>query len=332
MPGDTLSSLRPACEAGLTAFITVGNERFSTTLLDFSDDRLTIDSPRPAHGAMLMTTGAEVTIDYLFAGIPHQIVSRVLRVEDGEIIIAPPDTVTRLQRRRYFRVHPVDGVSATLKIGEARVVRPLVDVSAGGIGIRLAEDESFAFGTKAIVQFPLGDGASFLATGVIRHIESRETAVGRERIAGVEFDDLNARERERLVVWVTARERELLQRRQRQRAIVPRDAVFVLHGPGNRVRIRAALDVSTTGVSVLAMQEDADLVPGARVVRAELRLPGEPPFISSVLVHQQRQLQTAGSTQTITALEFVRFPAAEGARLGRALDRYVPVLQRLVRG
>lgn len=332
MPGDTLSSLRPACEAGLTATITVGNERFTSTLLDLYEDRLILDSPRPAHGATLMTTGAEITIDYLFAGIPHQVVSRVMGVEDGEVIVARPDAVARLQRRRYFRVQPDDGVSATLKIGEERVVRTLVDVSAGGIGLRLGEGDTLGSGAKAIVQIPLGEGTSFLATGVIRHIESRETAVGRERVAGVEFDDLTARERERLVAWVSTRERELLQRRQRQRAVVPRDAVVVLHGPANRVRIRAAVDVSTGGVSVLAMKEDADLVPGARVIRAELRLPGEAPFVTSLLVRQQRQLQTAGSTQTITSLEIDRMPAAEGARLGRALERYVPVLQRLVRG
>lgn len=323
---DLDSTLRPACDAGLSAVISVAGERFATTLLDLHDDSVIIDAVRPAHGARHLRVGAEVTVEYLFGGAPHEFRTTVQGAEDGEIVLARPPEVARRQRRRWFRVPAEDGINVTLRMGGGSLSRPLLDVSAGGVCFRSEPGDPLPARSEVIVQLPLSAGDAFVATGIVRYVSERDSATGTERVAGVEFDELPTRDRERLAAWVTERERHLSQRRRAFRRVAAAEGIVVLHGPENRVRLRVASDVSIGGVSFLAVHDDVDLVPGAHFVRTELRLPGAQPFFLSGDVKNRA---TVG--EPLCALEFRRVPNAEVVRLARALDRFQPAVARLVK-
>ena len=67
--------------------------------------------------------------------------------------------------------------------------------------------------TFPLVQVPLGDTAPFIACAVVRRRIRRDGPDGREEVLGLEFLGVSARDRYRLVAWITERERAELRTR-----------------------------------------------------------------------------------------------------------------------
>lgn len=144
MPDDVDSRLVPACEAGCPAYLVAGvlGARFACSLVHASDDEVIVSDLAPAHGLRLLAPGTEVAVEYHYAGLPHRFESAVIGLDAGEIILRRPAAVDRVQRRRWYRVRPADGATATFRMGNSIRVRPLVDVSSGGVAMRLQERDA----------------------------------------------------------------------------------------------------------------------------------------------------------------------------------------------
>jgi c-di-GMP-binding flagellar brake protein YcgR len=334
VPDEVRSLLVPACEAECPAYLVVGHlgARFSCILVHVDDTQVILADLAPAHGLALLSGGTPVAVEYQFAGLPHRFETQVEGHHDGEIALHRPAAVHRVQRRRWFRVRPADGATATFRAGSSIRVRPLVDVSGGGVALRLQERDADVESGAELPQVTMALDASgpLVAKGVVRHIIDRPTARGWERVAGIEFEALSDAQRDRLVGWVMQRERALNAKRGRLLTVAPTDTALVIHGPRNRVRIRAVLDISAGGATILRMQDDGDLVPGARLDAAELRLPGRPVQKLDLEVRNLRSLRAGSTVQTLCGVEFLGLDDKALADLESALRQFTPALSRIL--
>jgi len=154
------------------------------------------------------------------------------RVEVSAVTIDYPAVLNQLQRRRYYRVKipaldpiPVGctgrTVDASGKKDGGELVRftvPAIDMSAGGICLRLSKEHShFARpGMRLAMLFAIKSAPKMRLLGVVRHV--RQTPDGKDWLVGLEFLDpaktlAGRRAVDRIMRYVTRRQREELKKK-----------------------------------------------------------------------------------------------------------------------
>lgn len=271
--------LRAATEPGtpVRLYLDEGGQGFSSNVLGTDDGRLVLAPVRPAHGNLVLERlmGA-VRMELMVAGLPHQATSRVRAVTPDAVMLDLPHELERVQRRRYFRVRAPTAMTARLHFPDGLRLREVLDISGGGCALLAQSDDAdLAEGaTIGSVQFALGEGRSFCGRGVVRRTGRRDGPWGRESVLGLEFVDLNARERYQLIAWVTERERALLRVRSLEPVRQVPDVVLLMHDAPNHVRLRPGAGLTARGVRVRTFEGEAELVAGATHADVELRVGG----------------------------------------------------------
>ncbi|MBI4438162.1 PilZ domain-containing protein [Candidatus Uhrbacteria bacterium] len=157
--------------------------------------------------------GATVAAEFVLGASAYRVEGRVIRCEAEIVALDWPVRVLKVQRRRYFRVPAPPGVEVVFRVQDRPRVRPLLDLSASGIGLQLdlAEDGDVREDTPVeAIQVPLGSAGWFVGQGVTRRVVVPPAGSTSPPRCGIELVHVREAERDRLVAWVLARERELL--------------------------------------------------------------------------------------------------------------------------
>jgi c-di-GMP-binding flagellar brake protein YcgR len=127
------------------------------------------------------------------------------------ILIAIPEEVVKIQRRRFVRVPIVCNIEYFIE-GNSASLKPLkalmIDLSGGGMRIKVSED--IKYGNKIITHIPLGNEKLILKGEVVR-IEKDEDK--KKNLCGVSFEDLDDRKREKLIRFIFQIMREQMKNR-----------------------------------------------------------------------------------------------------------------------
>ncbi len=314
--------LRVAADLGvpIQIYLEDARESFVTTLRDVDDDSLDLEPVRPIHGNLVLERLLGVVrVEFTVAGLPVSGQARVVSASSKEgVRLSLPPKLLRVQRRRFFRVRAPEGMEVLVHQGDGVRARALVDVSGNGAAFRAhASDVDLVPGAPLeMVQFALGPGRTFIAAATVRQRTSRTSTWSAERLVGVEFEGVSPRDQDRLISWVTERERAGLKERAREPARPIEGAVLLIDGPGNHTRMRAVVELGARTTRVPMYGEDDDLVVGARVESAELRIGGKPIFRVAMTVERIEELDHG----TFATLGFEGLGPDERLRLMRSIS------------
>lgn len=264
-----------ACSARL--FLPGAGEAFSTTVLAVDDQAVIFAPVRPAHGNLVLERiRAGLRLEVTVSGLPLAATIDIDEVGASGLRVRLPDRVSRIQRRRYFRVSMPAGSEVSLQIGDELRSRALIDISSSGAAFRAHSiDVDLIPGTSIeLIQFPLSAGRSFIAAARVMQRATRGPSWATERIVGVEFEAVSARDRARLGEFLLERERQVLRERSRDPECLVDNAVLIVRGPGNRTRLRTATSVGARIISMNLCPDDDDLAAGLVLDDVELRVAG----------------------------------------------------------
>ncbi len=294
-------------------------EAFVTSVRDHDDEGIDLEPVRPAHGNLVLDRlQGVVRLEMTVAGLPYSGQARVISATQSGLRLSLPPRLLRVQRRRFFRVRAPEGMEVLVHHGDEVRARALVDVSGNGAAFRAHASDGDLVPNAPIemIQFALGPGRTFIAAATVRQRSSRATSWAAERLVGVEFEGVSPRDQERLIAWVTERERTGLRERAREPARAIDNAVLLLEGPGNRTRMRAVSALGARTARVPVYGDDDDMVDGTKIDAAELRVGGKPIFRTQVTVLRVETTDT-GSFAT---LSFEILAPDQRLRLVRALE------------
>jgi c-di-GMP-binding flagellar brake protein YcgR len=166
--------------------------------------------------------GTPLTIEVRMHGVVHAYVATLVYAALDNLTVSRPMFMSRVQRRAWARVNTESRAWVRLRDEDGARVRLLRDVSAGGVGILVRpDDDDIAPGLRVPrVEFGL-EYSVFVREGVVRRVDELVTARGLERFAGIEFQEVQENERDRIVSYVLRRERESVLERRRDRVQLP---------------------------------------------------------------------------------------------------------------
>ncbi len=296
-----------SCAARL--FLPDATEAFTTVVTATDDGGVVLQPVRPAHGNLVLDRiRLGLRIELTVSGLPLVATVDVLDVGESALRIALPERVARIQRRRYYRVAMPEGTEVAIQIGDEVRSRALIDVSTSGAAFRAhAIDAYLVPGTSIeLVQFTMGAGRSLIAAARVMQRAIRGPTWATERIVGVEFEAVAPRDRERLAIFISERERQLLRERSRQPDRPVDDVLLVVRGPGNRTRLRNATSLGSRSVAIERQDDDDDLISGLVLDDVEVRLAG------STLIRSPMKVELSGDSSV--TLGIPELPAAQRSR------------------
>ncbi len=278
-PPDPALLDRAASEAGtpIRLHLDERGQAFYTTVLKGDGAVLRVAPVLPQQGNLILERlMGPVRLEVQIAGMPHAATARVLRVAPEGIVLERQTPFERVQRRRFFRLETADPLQARVHVDGGGVrQRSVLDLSGGGCAIRAEGDDDLGPDADVpLVQVPLGDTAPFIACAVVRRRIRRDGPDGREEVLGLEFLGVSARDRYRLVAWITERERAEL--RTRSAPVPVPDVVALLHDAENHVRLVAGCQLTPAGVRFRAFDEDEPYRVGSVLPDVDVRASGAP--------------------------------------------------------
>jgi c-di-GMP-binding flagellar brake protein YcgR len=280
-----------AAEIGASArlYLPDAREAFATAVRLRDDDSLVLDPVFPEHGNLVLERVKNgLRIEITVAGVPMAGMVDVVNVDDSALRVSIPPRLSKVQRRRYFRVPAPEGTDVQLQVGDDVRCRALVDISAMGAAVRVHTSDTDLVPGKEIelFQLALSGGRSFVAAATVKQRAVRAPSWSTERIVGLEFEGVSARDRDRLHAWITERERSVLRERSREPARAVNDAVLVIHGPGNRTRLRAVSQLGARTLTIALTDDDDDMSLGVQFTTMELRISGQVVLRASMRVER----------------------------------------------
>jgi len=105
------------------------------TGLEFRDGRsyLLVDLPGGFENELQGAEGLRVQLEFADkARIPHSCRTVIHHKEGKDLWLAFPDSMERIQRRRYFRVEPPQGTRIRIPVEGRQVEVPVLNISLGG--------------------------------------------------------------------------------------------------------------------------------------------------------------------------------------------------------
>lgn len=217
-----------------------------------------------------------VRLEVQIAGMPHAATARVVSVSPEAVVLQRQTPFERVQRRRFFRLRADDSVIARVHVDGGGVrQRSVVDIGGGGCALLADGDEDLGPDADVpLVQVPLGEAAPFVACAVVRRRIRRDGPTGREEVLGLEFLGVSARDRYRLVAWITEQERSELKARVAP-AAVP-DVVALLRDTEHHVRLKAGCALTNTGIRFRLFDDEDGFRLGAVHPDVDVRVGGAP--------------------------------------------------------
>ncbi len=316
-PVEDVVELATAVGTSIRLYLDQSGGAFQTSVTASTDEALWLAPVFPTHGNLVLERLLpRVRLELLFGGLPHVGECRVLAATNQGILVEKPRDLERVQRRRYLRVPAPSGLELRIQAGAALLSRTVLDVSGGGCAVRGEPgDERLAFGQAVdFVHLPVGPPPGILTSATVKRVATQEGRHGESTVVGLQFDELSAADRCRLISWVTETERGQLRLRALDRPRLVPDAIVLLHDDAVGVRLKPGGRLSLAGIFVTRNPGDDDLVHGEMHPSVELRLGGE------------RVLRTVARVEVIEGEEqvFLRFTdldPAQRARLAEQLQR-----------
>lgn len=202
---------------GQSVWLEVGDEiEYRSRLEAVLPDALVVGAPMRLGEYILVPPGTRVLLAVERHLNPYFFETVVLRTEtlEGQPVLVlqrPPDEAAR-PLRQYVRV-PVVIPHCTLQLDEEERPREvtLLDLSAGGALV--ATHQPLPVGATGVLTFPFGPGGQRRTLPVqVRRCREHETATSRTYRASLEFHGIGERDREQIIHFVLARQRELRRR------------------------------------------------------------------------------------------------------------------------
>lgn len=217
-----------------------------------------------------------------------------LRRTGGDIRISRPDELRPLQQRVSARIAAPPGMTVLFSVGDTVLRRPVLDLSARGLGVALLGEggEPAAGAALAEVQFTLPLGPPIAGAAAVRHIRTLPSG---QRQAGFDLLGLHGADAKRLDAWVRGQTRTGRREAARRAVQAFADTRVVLAAEG-APRTRVVLDATLEGVTLSAEALDRDLTPGATLEAVELwrgedRVLRAPARVLDAVVHRGRPVQ-----------------------------------------
>lgn len=174
-----------------------------------------------ALGALVrLDIGKDVAVEYIEDGIGFSFESRSIDIEDrdGCIRLQFPVRLTKSQKRRFFRAHPLPShIFEVVVSTEAIAVKcPVNDISGGGIAFLTdIGSEWIKQGTTINLEFRLSDGYNVKVKGILRGHTPLDSPLTKKKYrCGVEFVDIPESIQDRIVKYVFNLQKEEIKRRR----------------------------------------------------------------------------------------------------------------------
>lgn len=191
---------------------------YKSNIEDVQDRYFAISIPIKEGQYIPLRAGEKVEVLYFNDNNIYKFFSKVLgRKIDGipVVLLSKPDKVQVIQRRRFVRISHIVPAKYAKTTKEAKIPgegtvlgATLLDISAGGVRIRISEEVSR--GEFVEVYFPLS-GEEFILKGeLVRVIKDKDGKYA----CGVSFIDLRERDRDKIVRFIFQ-----LMREQRKKAL-----------------------------------------------------------------------------------------------------------------
>jgi len=217
--------LRDAMKRGclLTAYFDTGASFFLTSILGVSEEGVILDyggdeavnqRALQASKVICITSIERVKVQFALGGLT------AVQHEERPAFASPlPETLLRLQRREFFRVgtpianpilcdipiHGADDSDTILQI-------PLIDISAGGLGLSATTEQMWLFESDRVLEnclLTLHDGTQIAMTLVVRNAFEVTARSGLRYIrVGCEYQNLRASSLNIIQRYITFLERE----------------------------------------------------------------------------------------------------------------------------
>lgn len=187
---------------------------FKSRIEDLGPGKVVITTPLKKGEYVPLRVGTRVTIliyeDAAICAFDCQITSR----KKGNIpllVLALPQKYRRIQRRDFFRLKiklplqyrllPLEGEE-----GEAFREGEMVDISGGGLQLRILEEEKLPVSSllQLRITFPAGMGEQLIKGKVMARFRRNE-----EEFAGIQFFQINTRLQDDIVGWIFDKLREM---------------------------------------------------------------------------------------------------------------------------
>jgi c-di-GMP-binding flagellar brake protein YcgR len=175
-----------------------------------------IDALIPEHGNMLLKTSSRIRIDYAIEGIMYSFDSKFIETIIGRfssVKIAFPTFITKIQRRKHFRVSPSIDKPIIVKLTEGFNERA-ADISEGGLAIYTGLTErELAVGNvfeNVMLRLPTAN-QDIVTKTVVRNLIRGEGEANKKK-CGMEFIGIRLKDKDLIASYVIARQREIIQK------------------------------------------------------------------------------------------------------------------------
>jgi len=225
-PAEIVFVLRDAMKRGcmLTAYFDAGESFFLTSILAVSPEGVVLDyggdeavnkrALQTASRFVCLTSIDRVKVQFALNGL-----SGIQHEERPAFFSALPDTLLRLQRREYFRVGTPIANPVTCDIpihrgdGSEEVFQiPLIDISAGGVGLSATTDQITFFEPNKVMEgclISLHDGTEINTALIVRNAFEVTTRSGLRYIrVGCEYQGLRSSSLNTIQRYITKLERD----------------------------------------------------------------------------------------------------------------------------
>lgn len=217
-PEGTLVEIRAGMAATLQTLRGVSLREYHTLIEDLGPDSVTVLAPMEGRRYQPLAVGQPVAVHFREDGKGYLFDAAVLRTYQNPqpvVELAAPRTVYPYERREYYRLMtrltPRSAIYLDAQGGEVRPV-PAVVLDISGGGLQFASPNPLPPGAQVRFELPL-DEAEPPLTALARVLNVREPEEGRELYRfNARFEDLTARERERIVRYVFQQQIELRKR------------------------------------------------------------------------------------------------------------------------
>jgi c-di-GMP-binding flagellar brake protein YcgR len=219
---DTLHSViesRIVCKMGIPRT----DQSWNTVLLEVRNVRnayhLLIDSVRGFEAVLSKSPDKEVSLEFKDqVGVPCRFNTRIIACNPKAILAGIPETISRIQRRKYFRIEAPLGTEITFLDGSSteRKKAEVKDYSAGGVAFLPEKDLNFKVGDSLTdIHLSILEGGKRvrfrIPKAAVRRVELESSLTGKP-LCAIEFTEIPGETRNGITSHVFRQQRMIMQR------------------------------------------------------------------------------------------------------------------------
>ena len=199
------------------------DQSWNTILLEIRNVRnayhLLIDSVAGFEAALSEFPDKEVSLEFKDrAGVPCRFHTKIIACNPKQILSDLPKEISRIQRRKYFRIEALLGTEITFLDGSSRERKTaeVKNYSAGGVAFVLENDLKFNVGDSLTdVHLNVPEGEKWIRLCIpkaaVRQVESK-SSLSRQALCAIEFTEIPGETRNDITSHVFRQQRMILQR------------------------------------------------------------------------------------------------------------------------